>query len=226
MKLIFVLSAFFILQVAHGQYGSKKKVFNSFIQLNDEVQSTQKSIKRNNDRMYFLLMKSEMGNQENDSVFYSDSLRLKTNEIINYINSLKVLLIVKSEKLTKSETVDHDTIINLKYIASLDDYSTPTLVLIGDRWSPNVGQYTATELYNKLNDYEQELVGFLEEENKNTELGICISYESNTANSYNWGTDNFYNMPLGGVITFLSKLQLDIRLSEAAILSHYLQKYN
>lgn len=223
MKLITIVILLFSFFFAHSQYGSKKKVFNSFINLNDEIEQTKQTVKRNNDRLYFMLMKSEMQSGDSASTFHADSLREKTNGLINYINSIKVLLLVKSEGLEKTEIIDHDTLISLEYVQSIDDYSTPTLLMIGDRWQPIDGQYSARELKNKLVAFEQELLASFDEDNQNTEIGIHVISEVGEQDSFNWEINNFYNVPLGGIITYLSKIQLDIRLSEAATLSFWLQ---
>lgn len=213
---IFALVSF----MSNAQYGSKQKVFKSFTILNDELEKSEQTQKRSTDRLYFLLFKS-LASSPNDSIFKaSDSVREKTADLISYINSIKVLLIVKSEKLEKDHVVDHDTIINLRYISGLDDYSTPTLVLIGEnRWSPLTGQYSALELKGKLLKYQQFLIRNLHVSDQTTEIGIKFMEDEND----HWEITNFYNLPLGGIVTFLSKLQLDVRMAEASLISYWLQ---
>ena len=94
LVLLFSFSLFGI-----AQNGSKEKIYSSFTIINDGLEATRMQLSKESNKLYFDLIKK----QGKDSVIVqlSDSLRLKTSNLINYINRVKVLLIIKTEGLEK-----------------------------------------------------------------------------------------------------------------------------
>ncbi len=227
IKLITVITILFLSYSLQAQYGSKKKVYNSFVLLNDALENSRSVVKKNNDRLYFLLIKAHQTDSEKYSNAFekSDSIRQETQDIINYINNLKVLLIAKTENLEKTSVVNNDTIISLKHIDNFDDYTTPSYILIGEnRWEPLEGQYSAIELKNKLQDYKDFLEQLIKEEDQNMEIGINVIDFDTKASYDKWEIANFHNVPLAGVISYLSKIQLDIKIAESDVINYFLQQ--
>ncbi len=200
--------------LGHTQSGSKEKIYSSFTIVNDGLESTRNLLTKETSTLYFDLIKK----QGNDSIIVqlSDSLRLKSANLINYINRVKVLLIIKTEGLDKEAIVENDTIISLKYLKHFDDYYTPGEVLLGKEGEK--------ELKGKLSAYDlkQEIEAYNAFISKN-----CFRLKSfpafidlSNGGYYNWTRSNFREKPLAGVITYLSKLQLDIILTEQTTVKH------
>lgn len=201
-----------------AQKGSKEKIYSSFTIVNDGLEATRSKLAKETNKLYFNLIKEKAN--DSSTVKLGDSIRLKSNDLISYINHVKVLLIIKTEKLDKKAIVENDTIISLKYLNNFADYYTPGETLLGEnQWNPIDGKYTAKDLNNRLKAYNS----YLEKE--------C--YKSTTNNSFvnlnnseyygNWEVENFFEKPLAGIITYLSKLQLDIILTEQASINYLIQ---
>ena len=215
-----LLSFFFIITsiTTSAQKGSKEKIYSSFTVVNDGLEATRALLAKETSRLYFDFIKLK-GN-DSTAVQLGDSIRLKSDELINYINHVKILLIIKTEKLDKEAVIDGDTIISLKYLNHFDDYYTPGETLLGeDEWNPIKGKYTARDLKNKLKKYNQ----FIEKE-----CFLSKQYDSfidleNSGYYGSWEVGNFFEKPLAGIITYLSKLQVDIILMEQASIRHIIQ---
>lgn len=216
LVLLFSFSLFGI-----AQNGSKEKIYSSFTIINDGLEATRMQLSKESNKLYFDLIKK----QGKDSVIVqlSDSLRLKTSNLINYINRVKVLLIIKTEGLEKEAVVENDTIISLKYLEHFDDYYTPGEVLIGkDNKEKLKGKLSAFDLKEEVlsyGDFISKNCFHLKNEPTFIEL-VSASYY------YNWERKHFKEKPLAGIVTYLSKLQLDILLTEQATIKHLTEVKN
>lgn len=221
--IVLIVFALFV-GVSNAQNGSKKKIYSSFTIINDGLESTRMQLSKENNKLYFDLIKK----QSKDSVIVqlSDSLRLKSSELINYINRVKVLLIIKTEGLEKEAVVENDTIISLKHLEHFDDYYTPGDILLGkDNEKKLKGKLSAYDLKQELEAYSEFVSKncFRNEnspeylDNNNFRGYNVIDFEYGY---YNWESQNFKEKPLAGIITYLSKLQLDILLTEQATVRH------
>ncbi|MCT4581905.1 MAG: hypothetical protein N4A35_10840 [Flavobacteriales bacterium] len=198
-----------------AQSGSKEKIYSSFIIVNDGLESTRSLLTQETSKLYFDLIKK----QGKDSIIVqlSDSLRHKTAELVNYINRVKVLLIIKTEKLDKEAVVENDTIISLKHLEHFDDYYTPGETILGKNGEKKLkGKLSAYDLKKQIRSYEDFI-------SKNCFRLINPPKYIDINNGgyyYNWEHSNFKEKPLAGIITYLSKMQLDITLTEHATLKH------
>lgn len=214
MSKITLLLFIFISIITSAQKGSKEKIYSSFTIINDGLEATRTLLAKETNKLYFNLVKAK----SNDSVTVQlgDSIRKKSNDLISYINHVKILILIKTEKLEKEAIVENDTIISLKYLEHFDDYYTPGEILIGkDEWSPIKGKYTAQDLKIKLMNYNEYLKSSCYE---NSKLETFIDLNTNYYGT--WETENFFEKPLAGIITYLSKLQLDIILTEQKSIKH------
>jgi len=203
MRFVFLTLAILFCLIGIAQKGSKQKIYSSFTTINDGLEKTRADLTKQINQQYYFLIK-----KDSTLVLSLDSLREKTNTLIRYINQTKVLLIVKTEELKKVQVIDNDTIISLKHLTHFDDYYTPTEFLIGtDRWNPEKGRYTTYELQKQIKEY----IDYIKKEYKQKHI-VYLQY-----NDYSF-VNRFYQKPLAGVITYLSKIQLDIKLQEQNIL--------
>lgn len=203
-----------------GQYGSKRKIYEGFSLVNDALEATKMQLNETGDKLYYdLTLKYQ---QEGDSAkeAFDDgmALREEANALVSHINNLKVFLIAKCEDKPKHEVYANDTLIRLRNLENFDDCSTPTELLIGESiYNPKEGQFTAWELKEKLSGFQTKIDSIITEED--AEEGMAIEYLSRSIISKSrysnrWITDSFQDQSVSAIITYLSKLQIDIRLSE------------
>jgi hypothetical protein len=217
-NLIFVLLISLSVSVT-AQSGSKEKIYSSFTIVNDGLEATRSLLAKETNKQYFDLIKEK--GKDSIVVDLSDSLRFNSSELVSYINHMKVLLIIKTEKLDKKVVVENDTIISLKYLDHFDDYYTPGEVLLGeDEWKYIKGKYTAKGLKIEIDAYQDFIKEKCYKNKKNHQTYINLS---NSGYYGNWERANFKEKPLAGIITYLSKLQLDIMLTEKQTINHLLE---
>lgn len=214
---VFLLVSFFSVSVI-AQSGSKEKIYSSFTIVNDGLEETRALLANETNKRYFDLIKEK--GKDSLVVSLSDSLRYKSSELVSYINHVKILLIIKTEKLDKKAVVENDTIISLKYLEHFDDYYTPGEVLLGEEGKGSIkGKFTAKGLKNEIDSYQT----FIKENCYNKSNQQTFINLNNSGYYGNWERANFKEKPLAGIITYLSKLQLDIMLTERQTINYLLE---
>lgn len=153
----------------------------------------------------------------------ADEVKSKSNEIISYVSSIKDEVVNYSGSVLVDEenpmddegfyhvTVSGDTV----KIAKEDDLNGPSELMIT--------QERAKELKQKITEYRNFLVSMVNEDD--SELKQTILSELDTSNplkrskdesgSKTWESEYFEDKPLVAVLTLLSKLQIDVKNSEA-----------
>ncbi|MDX1284638.1 MAG: gliding motility protein GldM, partial [Draconibacterium sp.] len=155
----------------------------------------------------------------------SDEVRNQTNEIYSYIWQLKEELV----RYSGSKLVDEENPL------SEDDYSFETeageTLEIGkedDLNAPSelmITQKRADDLKAKIEQYRETLLGMLSEDD--VELKEAIQNELNTSDppvniqeggeARTWEIEHFLDKPLIAVLALLSKMQIDVKNSEAIV---------
>ena len=79
----------------------------------------------------------------------------------------------------------------------------------------------ATKLKRMIEDYESTLLRLVNGD-KNMIKKILTSINTDDSDDESWERYNFYDMPVVGALTFLSKWQLDIKSIESDVISHIL----
>ncbi len=158
----------------------------------------------------------------------ADAVREQTGTIISYISQLKEQLVKDSGSRLVNEdnpfspdkaffvTESGDTLM----ISKEDDLNAPSEMMIT--------QKRAEELKAKIIEYRENLVGLLTEDD--TELRETILQELDTSDppvdlkeggeKKSWEVQHFENKPLVAVLTLLSKIQIDVKNSEANMINY------
>jgi gliding motility-associated protein GldM len=147
-----------------------------------------------------------------------------------YIDSMKLLIVQKTEDPAKKDTSQ------LRFMDKLDDYDTPTYLLLGsDEASPITTRYSAKDLRVQLEKLHSGLVGMLDNMQKNSDTKLddadinALKQKLATIKpidrnltvegvKMNWELENFYHMPMAAVITNLNKIQADMKNVESEML--------
>lgn len=147
-----------------------------------------------------------------------------------YIDSVKLLIVQKTEDPSKSDTSQ------LRFMEKLDDYDTPTYLLLGSDEAKLIStRYSAKDLRLQLDRLYAGLNGMIDNMQKNTETKLdeadinALKEKLSTIKpvdrnmevdgvKLNWELENFYNMPMAAVITNLNKIQADMKNVESEVL--------
>jgi gliding motility-associated protein GldM len=209
-----------------------KEILQGFVMVDESIGKSKVILDENNSRI-----QKAFEAYVNDGNFEAKPYLLKSIEtqksiriVDAYIDSMKVIVARKTEGVSKSDTSQ------LRFMEKLDDYDTPTYLLIGsDETKPIDSKYSAKDLRLQLTNLHQDLLNLIDNMQKNSKTKL----DNETINTLkqklstikpvdrnlekdgiklNWELENFYHMPLAAVITNLDKIQADMKNLESEFL--------
>lgn len=192
-----------------------KEVLNAFGIINDSIERSNTAITSKNQTIYDGLQE-----QMNDSKIahkvkpWNDlaiQVKTETDDLINYLNSLKDSVIIISGGKTVNDQGD-------SVIANIENIDA----------SPNffINRKHGTALKERLEKYKQNILGFLPEEGKkifegNFPLEVQeLKKDPDNNPSGDWVFGTFNNVPVVASVALLSKFQNDAKNSEAMVLEY------
>lgn len=209
-----------------------KQILKGFVTVDEGISKSKLLLDENNARIVKAFEDYvKQGNYEAQPYLLKAIEAQKSIRLVEtYIDSMKLLIVHKTESAEKKDTS------KLRFMEKLDDYDTPTYILIGDDESkPKKGKYSAYELRQKLTTLHTELQALLDNMQKDakTKLDLAdlnaLKVKLNTIKpvdrnivdegvKLNWELENFYHLPMAAVITNLDKIQADMKNLESEFL--------
>ena len=209
-----------------------KEILQGFVMVDESIGKSKLILDENNQRV-----QKAFEAYVNDGNFEAKPYLLKSIEtqksiriVDAYIDSMKVMITRKTEGLPKKDTSQ------LRFMEKLDDFDTPTYLLIGsDETKPIDSKYSAKDLRIQLTTLHTDLLGLIDNMQKDTKtkldaesittlkqkLGTIKPVDRNIVKEgvkLNWELENFYHMPMAAVITNLDKIQADMKNLESEFL--------
>ncbi|MBK8367695.1 MAG: hypothetical protein IPL10_09810 [Bacteroidetes bacterium] len=209
-----------------------KEILQGFVMVDESIGKSKVILDENNSRV-----QKAFEAYVNDGNFEAKPYLLKSIEtqksiriVDAYIDSMKVMITRKTEGVAKQDTSQ------LRFMEKLDDFDTPTYLLIGsDETKPIDTKYSAKDLRLQLTTLHTDLLGLIDNMQKDTKtkldaesittlkqkLGTIKPTDRNIIKEgvkLNWELENFYHMPMAAVITNLDKIQADMKNLESEFL--------
>lgn len=210
-----------------------KDILNAFVTVNSGLENTKHTFKEKNNDQYgrFAAQYNENKKKFGDGWTKAQKVRAKADEIVTYIDDIKVKIIAGIEPEITEETArgknefGEDTIVHLKHVKVKDNYIFSTQLLVGSEpANPKTDPYSAMELMGKLTEFKETLEGVVPSDHSiNKVLEEAYKFESRISgggNEENWPSWNFYGVPAAATITLLTKMQTDIRAYEADVVKY------
>lgn len=151
----------------------------------------------------------------------ADLIKEKSEDLCKYIQDIKIEIIeANGQGDLKDGVITEDGKINNSNIAKKDKTDASSRVLIGE----NDGK--AFELKQKVIDYKKILIDLIGNDNvalvRSLEINLNTDDppKSDDGEKKSWEIKNFAHMPLAAVMPLLTKIQLDIRNSEAEVVQY------
>lgn len=151
----------------------------------------------------------------------ADEVKEKSDELIKYIQDVKIEIITKNGQGDPEDgVISENGEINGEEISGKDKPDVASNVLIGEM------NGKAFELKEKLIEYREYMLGLVDEENETlihsleTNLDTSDPPKTEDGQKKSWEVKHFSNMPLAAVFPLLTKIQLDIRNSEAEMVQY------
>lgn len=213
-----------------------KEILDSFITVNNGLENTKSSLADKANETYTTFASYAQQNAEKYGKAYASAqdVQKMAGSLVNYIDSLKVKVIMQCEKLPADKIIGkdaagRDTVLNMEHLAKKDSYNEITHMMVGSEpGKPSEGPWTATELRTKLEAFRDKVkdVG-----TKANEPALVASVDrmfnfedrldaGGTMN--NWQSINFYHVPQVAGITIMSKIQADVRNMETEMVAKLL----
>lgn len=203
-------------------------VLDAFVLVDNGLSQTTKSFSIKNERLYNQMESAYTVNPTKVEPWknITDEIRIKTAEIIDYIQDLKILTIETAEKKKAAALINENKEIDTKNISGKGDTNTS-----GRLFLTAEGGGKATELKQKIITYREYMQSHLNPETAE-QLYNSISNILNTDDPppspsgapHTWESTRFDHVPLVAVFPQLTKVQLDILNVEAEVVGYLLQQ--
>ena len=207
-----------------------KEILNSFALLNNGLEATNKNFTAKNLYIYdrFDQARRDDPKKVQDYWTKANSVRNRSKQMYDYIDSLKVQLIRAVEKKDfveiKTET-GKDTMIRIVsdvlHMEAKDDNAVPTNFFMGDKDKAEQGN-KAYDFKDMITKYKADLMTQVPKELKaGIKLGLNTEdiYSEHEGMKITWESNNFYHNPAVAVVALLTKMQNDVKNAETDIIT-------
>jgi gliding motility-associated protein GldM len=151
----------------------------------------------------------------------ADEVKKQSDELVKYIQDIKIEIIKLNGQGDPEEgVITEDGDIHGDNIKGKDKVDVATNVMIGEH------DGKAFELKEKIAEYRGFMLSLVEDGNATlihsieTNLDTSDPERTEDGEKKDWETKNFYHLPLAAVFPILTKMQLDIRNTEAEVVQY------
>ncbi|MDR2084803.1 MAG: gliding motility protein GldM [Bacteroidales bacterium] len=196
------------------------ELLNAFVMVNDSVVETNHTMQNRVNETYDKFKEQYLINPAKVEPFWQKAQEVRTlsNNMVDYIDSIKYTVIALSERKTIDEVKD----IPLGKIGSKDKYDVATNFFIGQ----DMQKGEAEVLKEKLNEFVSDLLTLIPEDRRNLfELGLNTDGDYFDANGkkLTWERYHFYHTILAADVTFLNKLIMDVQNAEYELVNYFIR---
>ncbi len=199
-----------------------KSVLDAFLVVNKSMEVTNKNFQNKINASYADFEKQYQINQNKVRPYWEKAKKARklSNDMINYINNIKVILTLKVDRLKNDTTEAIRRSKNIYEVKAKDDYDITTNYFIGD--SPDGSKGKARELKNKINKYREDLTNLIEPKYRSSlNIGLKTKgeYTDSYGNSQNWEMHNFNHTIYTADIVILNKIIAEIQNAETDVVN-------
>lgn len=157
----------------------------------------------------------------------AEQVKEKSNALYELLQEYKRKIVIVSEGKDTEAILEGE--VNLALVAAKDNTSVPAQVMILEKGGVDVK--------DNITEYREFLLGLIEKKESYSSIVSAIESTLETADPsahgekdgsageiHTWESSHFEHLPLASVITILSKMQSDVRNTEAEILSYLLSQ--
>jgi len=209
-----------------------KEILKGFVTVDESIENSKLILDENNERVKKAFEDYVAQGNYEAKPYLLKAIEIQQNiRLVDaYIDNMKLLITQKTESPNIKDTSQ------LRFMEKLDDYDTPTYMLIGsDETNPSTKKYSAKDLktnLTKLHDNISLLLNNMQKDQKTKldekdiavlkkKLSTILPVDKNITENgvkLNWELENFYHLPMAAVITNLDKIQADMKNVESEFL--------
>lgn len=197
-----------------------QEVLKAFVLVNEGLETTVDNFMKKNEKLHSDFDKAKAIDSKKVLPFWNRARQARdlSAEMTSYIKNLKVSLMKETEGLPQAVA---DTI-SLASVRKLDNYDTPTNLLIGNSEDGSGG--LSRKLKEKIRGFREQMLNLLSDEDKlNAKIGLLTEDRPHEDGLTSWEMRNFYHTPLAAAVTLLSKLQNDVQNAEYQVVNRLYQ---
>ncbi len=198
-----------------------KDVLNAFVAVNVSVSKTIDNFAKKNQKVYDDFDKAKAENPTKVGTWHGKAFEVKqrADSLVELVRKIQVEIIRKADGMD-APSIRHDGSINTDSIVAKDQLDVPAEIMVG---ATGIGR--GTDLKKAIVSFREYLTGLVNP--KDTLIRTSIENNLDTADpppkegeTKNWEREHFEHLPLVAVITLLTKIQSDVRNSEADIINY------
>ena len=196
-----------------------KQMLDAFIVVNETMENTNSNFNKKLDHTISKFKIQYQLNEKKVGPYWdrAQKARKLSEDLANYIDSLKYTVISRTEKVTYTEA----KVLPLSKVKRQDNYDAPTNYLIGGSHDGSAGQ--ARILRDKIEIYKKEMIGLLDPKFQGT-MKLGLTTEGQFKDSYgevqNWEMHNFYHTILAATVTILNQIKADVYNAEFDVVNN------
>ncbi|HRG00114.1 MAG TPA: SpoIIE family protein phosphatase [Bacteroidia bacterium] len=205
--------------------GNGRINIDTVIQQGINTEEALKAASSRNKQLYATLNNIKL-DEKNEVLLKVNKLKAIADSAIIHIKALKTHLLVSATKVSKEKA---DTL-SVLYIENNVNADIPTMILIGNEYSPNKDKYSASKLKSVINSYRDSLLSLVQEQNRAIiKEGLNLNTDNYTGEDgepISWEITNFNMMPLVHVFNTLTNIQYEIKNAEYQALTDIINSGN
>lgn len=152
----------------------------------------------------------------------ANEIRMKADELVNTVESLKTHLIAQSEGISE----DQASAIEMRFVNSRWDFNTSTNIMFSD--GGDAASYSIYGIEEKIRDFRNDVINVYQPDMQKAISGmfpIKLDEEYQIeGQKVDWAKYHYYRVPLIGVVSELSNIQVTIRNSEMQALIYMISQ--
>jgi len=196
-----------------------KEILDAFLIVNESISVTNQKFAAKIDKTYIDFEKQYQLNPEKVQDEWEDAQQVKahTQNIINYVDSLKAEVISFTERIPFEEA----KIIPLIEVTKKDDFDAPTNFFIGN----STKKGAAGPLEDSMGAYRDRMLRFINEDirpiyDARISLKTDGEYRNADGKKQKWADHNFFHTILAADVTILNKIKAEIYNTESDIINY------
>jgi len=199
-----------------------KQILDAFVVVNESMETTNENFSKKLDDTYAKFKIQYQLNPNKVGSFWEKAqiAQKLSDEFSSYVDSIKYVVIQKSERLPSLNDAKK---IELRNVKRKDNYDMSTTYFIGPSNDGSAGE--SHILREKMEKYKKQMFDLVDPKYRNTiKIGLDTKgpYYDADGNKQNWEMHNFYRTILAADVTILNKIKAEIYNAEFDVTNYLL----
>ncbi len=197
-----------------------KQIIDAFLVVNESMVTTNENFSKKLDNTYAKFKIQYQLNPNKVGPYWekAQQARLLSDKLSKYVDSIKYLVMMRTEKLA---TIEEARKINLRDAKRKENFDIPTRFFIGSSTDGSAGE--SRILKEKIEAYKKQMLDLVDPKFRaSIKLGMDTKgpFFDADGNKQNWEMHTFYHTILAATVTLLNKTEADIYNAEFDVVNN------